>query len=348
MPGLTIEKLTKSFDGLVALDDIRLEIEAGHLLVVLGPSGCGKSTLLRLIAGLEKPDSGRIILDDRDITDLEPQKRKTAMVFQNYALYPHMTVFDNIAFPLKVVRTPKSEMLKIVGDTARLLELDQLLDRRPAQLSGGQRQRVALGRGLVRQPSIFLLDEPLSNLDAALRLKMRQEIVTLQKRLGITMVYVTHDQVEALTMADRMVVLRDGHILQTGTPAEIYDDPRDSFVASFIGTPPINLFEDEIIAGAAGIMPIKLKPSIKNGRYLLGLRPEDIIPDDDGPIEAEIISREYIGAVSYLRLKAGPIILTVTVESDPGKYKIGQSIRLAVNSEKVLLFETGEGRRRVI
>jgi ABC-type sugar transport system ATPase subunit len=347
MSGLIIEHLTKSFDKQVVLDDLQLEVEAGNLLVVLGPSGCGKSTLLRLIAGLESPDRGRIILDDRDITNLEPQKRKTAMVFQNYALYPHMTVFDNIAFPLKVTRTPKNEMVKIVGDTARLLELDKLLDRRPAQLSGGQRQRVALGRGLVRQPSIFLLDEPLSNLDAALRLKMRQEIVALQKRLGITMVYVTHDQIEALTMADRMVVLKDGCIHQTGPPAEIYGNPLNSFVASFIGTPPINLFEDRIERGVGQAVPINLGSKIKNGEYLVGIRPEHIVIDDNGSISGEIEAQEYIGAVSYVRLKVGRVTLTATVDSGDIKYKNGQRLSLAVDSQKILLFDITTGKRLI-
>jgi len=277
MSGLKIEHLTKTFDGHVILDDISIEARAGELLVVLGPSGCGKSTLLRLISGLETPDQGKIILDEKDITGLEPQKRKTALVFQNYALYPHMTVYDNMAFPLRVAHVSKDEMNRIIGETAKLLELDQLLDRRPAQLSGGQRQRVALGRGLVRQPSIFLLDEPLSNLDAALRLKMRQEIVALQKRLGITMIYVTHDQVEALTMADRMAVVRDGRIHQCGTPAEIYTDPCDRFVAGFIGTPPINIFGDEIREGSGRALPVHYGDNISDGAYDIGIRPEYIM-----------------------------------------------------------------------
>lgn len=346
MPGLVIEHLTKSFDEQVILDDLTLDADAGSLLVILGPSGCGKSTLLRLIAGLETPDRGKIILDDRDITNLEPQKRKTAMVFQNYALYPHMTVFENMAFPLKVTRTPKSEMVKIVGQTAELLELDKLLNRRPAQLSGGQRQRVALGRGLVRQPSIFLLDEPLSNLDAALRLKMRQEIVALQRRLGITMVYVTHDQIEALTMANQMVVLKEGHIRQCGTPKEVYKNPRDSFVASFIGTPPINMFEDQIKNGALQSMPIELGDEIENGRYTIGIRPEHVVPDENGRISANIVSLEYIGAISYVRVKVKEVPLTVIIESDTDKYKIDQPMKLAVNPKDIFLFDPETGRRR--
>ncbi len=345
MSGLKIEKLTKSFDGHVILDDINIEARAGELLVVLGPSGCGKSTLLRLISGLETPDRGTIILDGRDITGLEPQKRKTALVFQNYALYPHMTVFDNMAFPLRVAHASKSEMKRIIDETARLLELDQLLDRRPAQLSGGQRQRVALGRGLVRQPSIFLLDEPLSNLDAALRLKMRQEIVALQKRVGITMIYVTHDQVEALTMADRMAVVRDGRIHQCGTPMEIYNDPCDRFVAGFIGTPPINLFTDEIRGGRGQTLPIPYGGSIPDGRYEIGIRPEYIMPDPEGDVAAEIMSAEYIGAAIHLKVRAGEVVLTLTVGGRPDLYKNGQPVRLAIDTDRIFLFSPDSGER---
>lgn len=345
MPGLRIEHLTKSFDGQVVLDDFTIVVHAGELLVVLGPSGCGKSTLLRLISGLEVADQGRIILDDQDITRLEPQKRKTAMVFQNYALYPHMTVFDNMAFPLKVARTSKTETTRIVEETARLLELDQLLNRRPAQLSGGQRQRVALGRGLVREPSIFLLDEPLSNLDAALRLKMRQEIVALQKRLEITMLYVTHDQAEALTMADRMVVVREGRIHQCGTPVEIYNDPQDQFVAAFIGTPPINLYNDTVHGGAGKSLAVSYGETIPDGRYTVGIRPEHIMIDRAGPIMAEILSVEYIGAVSNIRARAASVVLSITAGARTEHYQIGQPIRLAVDSRRLFLFDPDTGKR---
>jgi ABC-type sugar transport system ATPase subunit len=339
MQGLIINHLTKSFDGLVVLDNFNIEVDEGSLLVVLGPSGCGKSTLLRLISGLEVVDSGKIFLDGQDITDLEPQQRKTAMVFQNYALYPHMTVFDNIAFPLKVARMSKAEIKSSVQKTAELLELDQLLERRPAQLSGGQRQRVALGRGLVRQPSIFLLDEPLSNLDAALRLKMREEIVMLQKRLAITMVYVTHDQTEALTMSDRMVVLKDGTIRQHGTPEEIYNNPQDKFVASFIGTPPINLFDDEIINGVGHVLPLRYDNGVKDGKYTIGIRPEHISIIENGSIPGKIISLEYIGAVSYLRVKTEAITVTTTVDSNAEEFAVGQMINLDIDSRRLFLFD---------
>jgi ABC-type sugar transport system ATPase subunit len=341
MSGLSIEHLNKSFDGNVILHDISLEVSENDLLVVLGPSGCGKSTLLRLIAGLETPDSGTIVLDDRDITRLEPQKRKTAMVFQNYALYPHMTVYDNLAFPLKVARTDKTDMDRLVKETAALLEIDALLDRHPAQLSGGQRQRVALGRGLVRQPSIFLLDEPLSNLDAALRLKMRQEIVSLQKRLGITMIYVTHDQVEALTMADSLVVLKDGRIRQQGTPSELYTHPADSFVASFIGTPPINLYADQIADKKGHAIPLQFDDTLADGEYTVGIRPEHIHIAPDGAISGEVTAVEYIGAVSYVRVQVGEIDLTVTVPGETESYTAGQTVKLAIDQSQVHLFPVG-------
>jgi len=345
MSGLVIENLTKSFDGLMVLEDFSLEIASGQLLVVLGPSGCGKSTFLRLIAGLEQPDRGKIILDGRDVTALEPQKRRTAMVFQNYALYPHMTVFENLAFPLKVARLSKDEIRHTVTETARLMEMDQLLDRRPAQLSGGQRQRVALGRGLVRQPSIFLLDEPLSNLDAALRQRMRQEIVALQKKLNITMVYVTHDQVEALTMADKIVVLKDGHIHQCGSPAEIYDDPEDTFVASFLGSPAINLFDDDIKSGKSHFWGLDLGFQLPDGQYTLGIRPDHLKLNENGMLRGRIIALEYIGARSHLKIETGELAFTVIDESDGKNFEIGQQAGLDVDRRNILIFEKKTGRR---
>ncbi|MFH1700865.1 MAG: ABC transporter ATP-binding protein [Candidatus Zixiibacteriota bacterium] len=339
MSGLEIKNVTKSFDGNVVLRDINLEVKSGELLVVLGPSGCGKSTILRLVAGLDFPDAGQIFLDGKDITGLEPQKRKTAMVFQNYALYPHMTVFDNIAFPLRVSKTSKDNIKKAVAETATLLELDEFLNRRPAQLSGGQRQRVALGRGLIREPSIFLLDEPLSNLDAALRLKMRREIVALQKKIGVTMIYVTHDQTEALTMADKMVVIKDGIIHQQGTPAEIYERPADKFVASFIGTPPINLYEDRLSGGMGKKLPIKFGPDVKDGHYTIGIRPEHITLGGDSGIEGIVEAIEYIGSVSYLRVKTNSLTLTVTVDNHTWQLSPGQKVTLTIDPEKIYYFK---------
>lgn len=344
MSELLIRGLTKSFGAHMALTDVNLEVDAGQLLVVLGPSGCGKSTLLRLIAGLETADRGEIILEGNNITGLEPQKRKTALVFQNYALYPHMTVFENMAFPLKVAHLPKKAVSEAVHKTARLLELEALLERRPGQLSGGQRQRVALGRGLVRQPSIFLLDEPLSNLDAALRIKMRQEIVSLQKRLGITMIYVTHDQTEALTMADRLAVIKDGRICQTGTPIEIYDNPGNSFVASFVGTPPINLFDEEISGGRGKLLPVNY--GIPEGRYKVGVRPEHIVLGAGGALSGKVVSAEYVGSVSHLRVQAGQLTLALTKRrGDTSLSEPGQQVNFDVKTKDFLFFDSESGRR---
>ncbi|MCK5125374.1 MAG: ABC transporter ATP-binding protein [candidate division Zixibacteria bacterium] len=339
MAGLEIKNLSKSFDGNVILKDIIISVAAGKLMVVLGPSGCGKSTLLRLIAGLEQVDSGTIAIDGKDITYMEPRLRKTALVFQNYALYPHMTVFENIAFPLKVSKVSKDKIRAEVHKTAQLLELDGLLDRYPAQLSGGQRQRVALGRGLIREPSIFLLDEPLSNLDAALRIKMRQEIVALQKRLDITMIYVTHDQTEALTMADSMILLRDGIIQQAGKPSELYKHPVNSFVASFIGMPPMNLFDEEIKNGIGTSLPIIYGKTIADGKYKAGIRPEHIDIDRDGPISGTVKSIEYIGPVSHLAVQTENLLLTIVVDSGRNRFSIGDKIQLTINLEQVLLFQ---------
>jgi ABC-type sugar transport system ATPase subunit len=237
MGEIAIDSVTKQFpNGVVAVDDVSLTIGDGEFIVLVGPSGCGKTTLLRSIGGLEKVTAGRILIGDRDVTRLEPAKRDLAMVFQNYALYPHMTVRKNLGYGLRVRKVPRKEIKRRVEETAALLELENLLDRHPGQLSGGQQQRVAMGRAIVRQPAAYLMDEPLSNLDAKLRVSMRSEILKLQERLGTTTVYVTHDQVEAMTMGDRIAVMSGGVIKQLGTPKEVYEDPRNVFVASFIGS----------------------------------------------------------------------------------------------------------------
>ncbi|MEM1610384.1 MAG: ABC transporter ATP-binding protein [Sulfolobales archaeon] len=273
----------------MAVDNISLDVRKGEFLVLLGPSGCGKSTTLRIIAGLEKPDSGRVYIDGVDVTDLPPRERNIAMVFQNYALYPHMKVFDNIAFPLKLKRLPKEEIRKRVKMIAEMLKIEDLLDRYPRQLSGGQQQRVALARALVKEPRVFLLDEPLSNLDAKLRLYMRVELRALQKKTGITTIYVTHDQAEAMSMGDRLAVMNAGRIIQVGTPDEVYSSPEDLFVAGFLGSPPMNLFEAKVEALGSSIIlysegiTIKLEKSfIKNpaltkySKVIVGIRPEKI------------------------------------------------------------------------
>ena len=281
MAGITLENVTKSFaGGVVAVDDVNLEIADGEFMVLVGPSGCGKSTLLRMIAGLEEITDGSILIGDRDVTELPPPDRDIAMVFQNYALYPHMSVRENLGFGLSVRHTPKAEMRKRVEDVAALLGLEQLLERKPAHLSGGQRQRVAMGRAIIREPVAFLMDEPLSNLDAKLRVGMRASLAELHARLSVTTVYVTHDQTEAMTLGHRVAVMHDGRIVQVDVPQRLYQSPADLFVAAFIGSPSMNLVEATIdgdtIAFGQFRVPLDAdrRPPAGVARVVLGIRPE--------------------------------------------------------------------------
>src|SRR6266545_251466 len=253
MANVTLQELTKSFDKVVAVNRINLEIPDKEFVVFVGPSGCGKTTTLRMIAGLEEVSEGTIMISDRIVNDIPPKDRNIAMVFQNYALYPHMNVYKNMAFGLKLRRTPKPEIDRRVREASRILGIEELLDRKPRQLSGGQRQRVAVGRAIVRQPEVFLFDEPLSNLDAKLRVNMRAELIKLHERLDATMIYVTHDQVEAMTMGDRIVVMRNGFSQQVGPPMEVYNQPQNQFVAGFIGSPPMNFFDARLVADNGGV-----------------------------------------------------------------------------------------------
>jgi multiple sugar transport system ATP-binding protein len=297
MGNITLKQVSKSFGATVIIPKIDLVIEDGEFVVFVGPSGCGKSTLLRLIAGLEDTSGGTINIDGRDVTDEAPAKRKLAMVFQSYALYPHMTVAKNIAFPLKMAGENQATIDKKVQEAARVLNLTNYLDRRPGQLSGGQRQRVAIGRAIVRQPSAFLFDEPLSNLDAALRGTMRLEISELHHQLKTTMIYVTHDQVEAMTMADKIVVLNAGNIEQVGSPMELYKSPQNLFVAGFIGSPKMNL-----ITGA---------PAAKAGATTIGIRPEHLaISKTSGDWKATVGVAEHLGSDTFLHVHSdgvGPL-----------------------------------------
>jgi sn-glycerol 3-phosphate transport system ATP-binding protein len=299
---VTLTDISKFYGSVCVLDSINISVKAGEFLVLLGPSGCGKSTLLRMIAGLDTISSGQLQIDARAANDLHPRDRDIAMVFQNYALYPHMTVGENIAYPLRIARTDKATLTKAVAEVAELLELSAFLDRKPADLSGGQRQRVAMGRAIIRRPAVFLMDEPLSNLDARLRQLMRIEIRDLQKRLGVTMIYVTHDQVEAMTMADRIVVLHDGCIQQIGTPNEIYRTPANLFVAGFIGAPPTNFVEEpglvSTLAGAA--------PSDAND-LVAGIRPEHIVrgsscDESHAVLSAHCVAVESLGSETLCHL----------------------------------------------
>ena len=284
MPGVVLEEVTKAFPGgTVALDGLSLEVADGEFMILVGSSGCGKTTALRLIAGLETPSSGTIRIGERVVNDVPARDRDIAMVFQNYALYPHMTVARNLAYPLRQRRTPKREIARRVQDVAEMLDLEGLLRRRPAQLSGGQRQRVAMGRALVREPEVFLLDEPLSNLDAKLRVQMRAALKRLHARLDVTTVYVTHDQVEAMTLGDRIAVLSDGRLQQLGPPQEVYDRPVNVFVAGFIGSPPMNLLRGRVRDGRVSAGDFAFERSgLADREVIVGVRPESLHPSVDG------------------------------------------------------------------
>ncbi|MGO9153650.1 ABC transporter ATP-binding protein [Mycobacterium sp.] len=305
MASVTFEQATRQFPGTdrPALDRLDLVVGDGEFVVLVGPSGCGKTTSLRMVAGLETVDSGRIRIGDRDVTRIEPKDRDVAMVFQNYALYPHLTVAQNMGFALKIAKTPKPEIRERVLAAANLLDLQPFLDRKPKDLSGGQRQRVAMGRAIVRRPQVFLMDEPLSNLDAKLRVQTRNQIAALQRQLGTTTVYVTHDQVEAMTMGDRVAVLRDGVLQQCATPRELYRNPDNVFVAGFIGSPAMNLFTLPIIDSAVslGDWPIRVPREIAGnvGEVVVGVRPEHFELGNRG-VEMEVDVVEELGADAYL------------------------------------------------
>jgi multiple sugar transport system ATP-binding protein len=306
MGGIALDGVSKLFPGdVLAVDDVRMEIGDGEFMVLVGPSGCGKSTLLRMIAGLEAVSSGTIRIGDREVTELTPRSRDIAMVFQNYALYPNMRVWDNLAFALKLRKTPKPAMKEQVGEVAGILGLRELLDRKPGALSGGQRQRVAIGRAMVRQPQAFLMDEPLSNLDAKLRVGMRAELARLHDRLGVTTVYVTHDQVEAMTLGDRVAVMRDGTVQQCDTPERLFDAPANVFVAAFMGSPPMNLVAGEVHDGRlrmAGV-EVALSGPRREGPVIAGVRPTDLKPNGaDGlpRLRAELEVVERLGSESHV------------------------------------------------
>ena len=282
---ISLQTLRKEYGSVVAVEGVDLEVAEGELIVLLGPSGCGKSTTLRMVAGLETITSGRLLIGGRDVTKLEPKDRDIAMVFQNYALYPHKTIRANMAFGLRMRGMGAAEAAARVDSAADMLDIAHLLDRKPAQLSGGQMQRVALGRALVRDPAVFLLDEPLSNLDAKLRARMREEIALLQRRIGKAMLYVTHDQTEAMTLADRIVIMRDGHVQQIGSPLEVYDRPANAFVAGFIGSPEMNLVPATLDAGQlmlADGVKLSAPEDVGAGPVIAGIRPEALAPSDEG------------------------------------------------------------------
>ena len=343
MASLKISKATKKYDKVEIIHGIDLEIEDGEFCVFVGPSGCGKSTLLRMISGLEEVTSGQIHIGEKDVTTMHPADRGIAMVFQSYALYPHMTVRENMGFGLKMTKVPANEIDKKVNDAASILHLEDYLDRKPKTLSGGQRQRVAIGRSIVRGPEVFLFDEPLSNLDAELRVEMRVEISRLHRELGTTIIYVTHDQVEAMTLADKIVVLKEGLIQQVGRPLELYEDPQNIFVAGFIGSPTINFLKASIIDSKLS-MPnlnsskLKVSKTITSSmtELMVGLRPQHLKLTKSGDLEVEFT--EALGDISYVYLKT-PDGERVVVESREDKLPItGSKVGIEANTSSALFF----------
>jgi len=357
MATVKYENATRLYPGndKPSVDKLNIDIEDGEFLVFVGPSGCGKSTSLRMLAGLEEVNEGSIYIGERDVTDLSPKDRDVAMVFQNYALYPHMSVADNMGFALKIAGVNKSDIAKRVQEAAKILDLEDYLQRKPKALSGGQRQRVAMGRAIVRQPQVFLMDEPLSNLDAKLRVQTRTQIASLQRRLGVTTVYVTHDQVEAMTMGDRVAVLKDGLLMQCDTPRRMYDHPDNVFVAGFIGSPAMNIFDVPVVDGGVkfGSHTVPVDREHLTGTHVtLGVRPEDLTLSGDGqglPVTVEVV--EELGADAYIygstpgadtSSDARPIVARVDGRHPPKK---GEVVHLSPAEGHVHTFNAESGLR---
>ncbi len=354
MVDVKLVDLTKSYGSVDIIKGVSLDIRHGEFVVFVGPSGCGKSTLLRMISGLEEISSGDLYIDGARVNDAQPREREIAMVFQSYAIFPHMTVRENIGFGLTLAGTPKAEKTRAVGEAARILQMEHLLDRKPSQLSGGQRQRVAIGRAIVRKPKVFLFDEPLSNLDAALRVDMRMEIGKLHKDLGATMIYVTHDQVEAMTLADKIVVLRAGEVMQVGSPLELYHRPANQFVAGFLGSPKMNFLDVEVKEAANGHVTVA-SPALEavtiphavgsftaGGRAVLGVRPQFLHPGaaaDRGHLHGRVSLVERLGTetVVNLDLTAGGRIVLALDGDRP--FDLGSEILLGFEPDKAHLFE---------
>ena len=366
MAEVVFDHVTRIYPGndKPSVDDLNLDIKDGEFLVLVGPSGCGKSTTLRMLAGLEEVNKGRIFIGGKDVTTMQPKDRDIAMVFQNYALYPHMTVADNMGFALKIAGTPKDEIRKRVEEAAKILDLTEFLDRKPKALSGGQRQRVAMGRAIVRKPKVFLMDEPLSNLDAKLRVQTRTQIAALQRQLGVTTLYVTHDQTEALTMGDRIAVIKLGKLQQVGAPTELYDRPANVFVAGFIGSPSMNLNTHPVVNGKAKIgddtldLPAeavnKLTPE-DGGKIVVGFRPEDgslAAPDEPNAFSLKVVNVEDLGSDGYIYgniITDGSVAETTTLMSDQNKLttirvnprvlpRVGEVVKIKIDPSKMHLF----------
>lgn len=350
MAQVVLKGVTKSFGKVDVIRDVDLQIDNGEFVVFVGPSGCGKSTLLRLISGLETLSSGEIHIADRSVTDLPPSKRGIAMVFQSYALYPHMTVFHNMAFSLDLEGKSKKEIRERVEAAAKILQMEHLLDRRPAALSGGQRQRVAIGRAIVRNPDVFLFDEPLSNLDAALRHDTRVEIAKLHRQLEATTIYVTHDQVEAMTLADKIVVLKDGEVMQVGAPMDLFDNPANEFVAGFLGSPKMNFFDGELsnatdtqgtfIGEGLETDAVRLVSTTKNDgeTVRLGIRPHHMTLDPDGPLKGTVTLVEQLGTESVLELTSNKGTPFRYASAEKASVKVGDLASFRFDAQLAHLF----------
>ncbi len=347
MATVELKAVKKRFGATEVIHGVSTAIDDGEFIVIVGPSGCGKSTLLRMVAGLESVTEGEISIGGKRVNEREPMDRDIAMVFQNYALYPHMSVRQNMGYGLKIAKLPKAEIDRKVDAAATLLQLEPYLDRLPRDLSGGQRQRVAMGRAIVREPAVFLFDEPLSNLDAKLRVQMRLEIRDLQNRLGITSLYVTHDQVEAMTMADRMIVMNAGRAEQIGTPLEVYERPQTLFAAQFIGSPSMNVLEATALDGALTLGGCTLRTAKHlDGPVTVGIRPEHVVADPDGPLSMTVQMGEPLGANTLLhgRLTGRSDLFTISL---PGVHhaKTGEIIRFGVNDKNLHFFDPSDGQR---
>ncbi|MBB4567947.1 ABC transporter ATP-binding protein [Rhizobium leucaenae] len=353
MASVELHNIHKAYGALTVIHDISLAIEDGEFIALVGPSGCGKSTLLRMIAGLEEITDGDVSIGGQVVNAMTPRERNIAMVFQSYALYPHMTVAENMGFNLKLSGETKPVIAQRVNEAARMLDLTKLLDRKPAQLSGGQRQRVAMGRAVVRNPAVFLFDEPLSNLDAKLRVQMRSEIKALHQKVQTTSIYVTHDQIEAMTLADRIVVLNQGKIEQQGTPIELYRQPANLFVAGFIGSPAMN-FLDGVVEGVEGVPAVRLRDStpvrianerkVKSGQNVkIGLRPEHLSLTGGGsPLTGQTLLVEPTGAQTHVLFDLAGEQVTAVVDGEaPVRY--GEQLKVSVNAEQVYVFDSGSG-----
>jgi multiple sugar transport system ATP-binding protein len=357
MAKVVLKNLTKKFDEVIAVNEMNNTIEDREFAVLVGPSGCGKTTTLRMIAGLEEITEGEIYIGDRLVNGVAPKDRDIAMVFQNYALYPHFNVYDNMAFGLKLRKTPKLEIEKRVKETAKILKIEELLKRKPKQLSGGQRQRVALGRAIVRDPKVFLMDEPLSNLDAKLRVQMRTEIAKLHERLKATIVYVTHDQTEAMTMADKIIIMKDGIVQQTGKPQEVYDYPDNMFVAGFIGSPAMNFLDATVtnqMTFKSNVFELdasdRIKKIIKDNKLMgkevvLGIRPEDLEDSNfvqnaskNNTVTANVEVTEPMGSEIYVYIDIEGVLITARVNPRSG-YSSGEKATLYVDTDKIHLFD---------